>query len=150
VTAATPGHAAYEACECGLPVVIQTADAALILVAFKQDIAPRQGEDVRRAWLEKAAGAKVIVLGSVDEVRAWTPEEAREPQPTPSAAPSPVLLDAYKGDNRRLRGRLDDLLGRFAPDGIGYRASLSAAELAQEYRDVPLPVPDQLRHLEER
>jgi hypothetical protein len=149
VTAAAPGHAAYEAWGCELPVVIQTADAALILVAFKQDITPQQGEDVRRAWLEKAAGAKVIVLGSVDEVRAWTPEEAREPQPTPSAAPSPVLLDAYKGDNHRLRGRIGGLLGRFAPDGTGYFARMPGTELAQEYRDVPLPVPDQLRHLEE-
>jgi hypothetical protein len=75
---------------------------------------------------------------------------APQSHPAPGGAPSPVLLDAYKGDNHRLHGRLGDLLGRFAPDGIGYRASLSATELAQEYRDVPLPVPDQLRHLEER
>jgi hypothetical protein len=76
--------------------------------------------------------------------------DSTSPDEWPAATPSPVLLDAYKGDNRRLRGRLDVLLGRFAPDRADYRASLSAAELAQEYRDVPLPVPDQLRHLEER
>lgn len=89
-------------------------------------------------------GASAGECRKISEV-VWAVVRDRDGQPQTS----PAVLDAYKGDNRRLRNRLAALLDLFASSGKDYAARLSGAALAQQYRDAPLPVPDHLKHVKQ-